>query len=303
MQTDQYTNQELMLDVGGGHSLYVHDWGNKDAEIPFIFLHGGPGGQIKEKYKAPFDPRKQRVIFYDQRGSGLSTPLGSLENNTTEHLISDISKIADGLQIENFALHGISWGSTLALAYAIAHPERVSALVIGGIFTGSQAESHWVDQGLFKTFYPDVWQDYLERTPKEHRDNPSAYHFKKALHGTTEEQKASSYAYECMEAAIIRLDDRFEPDDYDTYDPAGIRVEIHYLSNGCFLPERYILDNADKLTMPVHIVQGRYDMVCPPTTAYELHKTLKDSTLYWTLSGHAVEHEGQNILRAVIAGL
>jgi proline iminopeptidase len=303
MLPDQYTNQELMLAVGDGHELYIHDWGNKTAKVPFIFMHGGPGSSIKDKHKAVFNPDTHRVIFFEQRGAGRSTPYGSLEHNTTQDLISDITKIADKLQIYQFALHGSSWGSTLALAYAIAIPERVSALVIGGIFTGSKNETEWVDQGHFKTFYPDVWEAYLERTPEKYRDNPSAYHFDKVINGTAEEQKLSGYAYECMEAGVIKLDDRFRPDDYAEYDPSGIRIEMHYLGNKCFLPEGYILDNADKLTMPVHIVQGRYDMVCPPATAYQLHGKLKNSRLYWTLSGHAVDHEGQGIFSAIIASM
>jgi proline iminopeptidase len=301
MQTDSYTNQELTIDVGSGHKLYVYDWGCKTAEVPFIFLHGGPGGSIKDKYKSIFDPRIHRVIFFNQRGSGLSTPLGTLENNTTDDLVSDISKIADELQIEKFNLHGTSWGSTLALAYAIAHPERVASLVIGGVFTGSQSEIDWLTHGKFKTYYPDIWQDYLDRTPEQHRDDPSAYHFDKAFNGSPEEQKASCYAYECLEGGVVRLDDRSAPDDYATYDPTGIRIEMHYVRNNCFMPDRYILENCDKLTMPVFIVQGRYDMVCPPITAYELHKKIKHSQLYWTLSGHAVDHEGENVFRSIVA--
>ena len=303
MQNDTHTNQELTIDVGDGHNLHVYDWGNKDAEMPFIFLHGGPGSSVKDKHKSAFDPLKQRVVFFDQRGSGLSTPTGSLENNTTADLISDISKIADQLQIKKFALHGTSWGSTLALAYTIAHPERVAALVIGDIFTGSKSESSWIDQGKFKTFYPDVWESYLERTPQQYRDDPSAYHLDKVINGTPEEQKASGYAYDSMESGVMKLDDRIVPEDYADYDPSGIRIEMYYLSNGCFMPDRYILDNTAALTMPVHIVQGRYDMVCPPETAFQLHKSIKNSHLYWTLSGHAVDHECQNIFRAIMANL
>jgi proline iminopeptidase len=303
MQKDPYTIQELSIEVGDGHALHVYDWGNRDAAVPFIYLHGGPGSSVKDKDKAPYDPEQHRVIFFDQRGCGLSTPLGTLEHNTTEDLVSDISTIADTLQIERFNLHGTSWGSTLALAYALAHPQRVAALVVGGIFTGSQTEIDWLDQGQFKTFYPDVWQAYLERTPQPHRDNPSDYHFDKAINGTAEEQKLSAYAYECLESGVVKLDDRMRPEAYETYDPTGARIEMYYLSNRCFMPDRHILDNISSLTMPVHIVQGRYDMVCPPATAYELHQKLPSSRLYWTLSGHAVDHEGENIFRAIIAGL
>lgn len=303
MLKDSYTTQELMLNVGDGHTLYVQDWGNKDAVSPTIFLHGGPGSQVRDRHKAVFDPKMQRVIFFDQRGCGQSTPTGSIENNTTQALIEDISKIANELGLSQFNLHGTSWGSALALAYSIAHPERVANLIIGGVFTGSKSEADWIDQGHFKTFYPDVWDAYVGRTPEEYRTNPSKYHFYKIINGTAEEQKLSGYAYDCLESGVIKLDDRFTADDFETYDPAGIKIEMYYLSNGCFMPDRYILENTDKLTMPVYIIQGRYDMVCPPITAYELHNKLANSKLYWTLSGHLVEHEGQNIFRAIIAGL
>lgn len=303
MTPDAYINTEFDLPVGDGHTLHVWDWGNKEAQLVVISLHGGPGGQTKDKQKATFDPAKHRVILFDQRGCGLSTPYGSLEHNTTADLIEDISKIADKLGIKKFVLQGTSWGSTLALAYAVAHPERVRALLIGGVFTGSKAETDWLDQGRFQTFYPDVWRTYLEHTPAKYRDNPSAYHFDKVLHGTPEEQKLSGYAYDSMESSVMKLDDRFTPDSFDEYDPAGIRLEMYYMGNGCFMPDRHIFDNAHKLTMPVYIVQGRYDMVCPPAAAYELHRKLPNSQLYWTLSGHAVEHEGQNIFKAILANL
>lgn len=304
MNKDQYVISEKMIEVGDEHMLFVQEWGNPNAAaVPIIFLHGGPGGQIKDKYKGSFNPEQHRVLFFDQRGCGRSTPYGSLKHNTTDKLISDISKIADTFNAKTFVLHGSSWGSTLALAYALAHPGRVHALVIGGIFTGSKAESDWIDKGQFKTFFPDVWQAYLGRTPAEHHNNPSKYHFDKAINGTAKEQKLSGYAYDCLEAGVVQLNDRQSPEDFEEYDPAGIRIEIHYLANGCFLPDRHLIDNAHTLTMPVHIVQGRYDMVCPPHTAYQLHNNLPNSHLYWTLSGHKHEHEGENIFRSIFASI
>jgi len=303
MHTDPYVIHEKMLDVGDGHTLYIQEWGNPEVSVPVIFLHGGPGSHVKDKHKWTFNPKTQRVIFFDQRGCGKSTPYGSLKDNTTDTLIGDISKIADVFNAKTFILHGSSWGSTLALAYALAQPERVRALVIGGIFTGSKAESDWIDKGQFRTFFPDVWQAYLDRTPAEHHSNPSKYHFDKVLHGTTKEQKLSGYAYDCLESGVIHLDDRQEPEDFAEYDPAGIRIEVHYLANGCFLPDRHILNTAHKLHMPVYVVQGRYDMVCPPHTAYELCSKLSNSQLYWTLSGHKHEHESENIFRSIFASL
>lgn len=301
MTPDEHTNQELTIEVGHGHRLYVQDWGLATAKVVIIFLHGGPGGASKDKYKTGFDPQKQRVIFFDQRGSGQSTPSGSLQHNTTAELVEDISTIADQLGLDQFWLHGNSWGSTLALAYALAHPKRAAGLAIGGIFTGSKSETAWIDKGQFQNFYPDVWQAYLQRTPKEHRHDPSAYHFDKILNGNAQEQKLSGYAYDMLESGVVALDDGPRKTDFDDYDPAGIRIEIHYLANGCFMPEEHILQKAHQLTMPVFIVQGRYDMVCPPIIAYRLHEAIKGSQLYWTQSGHRVEHEGQNLFKAILA--
>jgi proline iminopeptidase len=303
MEKDEFTNGIFKLPVGNGHKLHVVDWGNNNAKTPFIFLHGGPGSSVKDKYKKAFDPKLHRVIFFDQRGCGGSTPAGSLKNNTTQDLIEDISKIAKELNIAEFYLSGQSWGSTLALAYAVAHPENVKGLVIGGVFTGSRDEINWVDKGYFKTFYPEAWQAYVDRTPKEFQDNPSSYHFDKLLNGKPNEQKVSGYAYECLESGIVKLDDRFNPDDYEEYDPSSTRIEAHYLANDCFMLDRHILDNAAQLKMPIHIIQGRYDMVCPPATAYELHSKLPNGRIYWAISGHVPEHETENIQRAILASL
>lgn len=303
MQRDEYTLQEINLAVGEGHKLNVVEWGNKASHTKIIFLHGGPGGSVKDKHKSAFNPELHHVIFFDQRGSGKSTPYGSLEDNTTEHLIGDISKIADHFNFDHFYLHGSSWGSALALAYALEHPKRVKGLIIGGVYTGSQAENDWIDKGFFKPFYPDVWDAYLERTPEEYRDNPSAYHFDKILNGNAEESKLSSYAYSHLEGDVIKLDDRLIPGNFEEYDPTSTQIEVHYTSQTCFMMDRHILDNAHKLTMPVWIVQGRYDMVCPPITAYELHSKIPNSKLYWTISGHAGEHENENIFRSILAEL
>jgi proline iminopeptidase len=266
-------------------------------------LHGGPGSASRDKHKNNFDPTKQRVIFHDQRGCGRSLPYGSLKNNTTKDLVDDISKIADKLGIKSFIITGSSWGSCLAFAYAIAHPERVNAMALSGIFTGSHSEVDWLDKGRFQTFYPDVWQRYLDATPNEHHDDPSAYHFERILGDDEQAIKQSGLAYDSLEGAVAMLDDRFTPDDPETYDPAGIRLEVYYMANKCFMPDKYIIDNAHKITMPVWLIQGRYDMVCPPTTAYELSKKIPTSQLVWSVSGHGSSHETWNLVRTVLLQL
>lgn len=298
MTPDEFTNQELMLDVGDGHSLYVHDWGNPKAKTPIVFLHGGPGSANKDRYKLRFDPTTHRVIFHDQRSSGKSTPYGSLEHNTTEHLVEDIEKIAVKLGLDAFVLTGGSWGSTLALMYALKHPERVSKLIVTGVFTASKEEIDWLDQGYFKTFYPELWETFVATVPKSHQHDPTAYHAKRILGGNEAEARESAMLYNQLEGTIMVLDERKQlPPDPAEFDPVGPKIEVHYLQNHCFLPEEgYILNHASELTMPTWIVQGRFDMVCPPITAYELHKRVSGSKLIWTMAGHSNDRSTYDVL-------
>jgi len=303
MSPDQYTLSELMLPVGNGHTLYVQEWGNKNVQTPILFLHGGPGGSCKDRHKQIFNPARERVIFFDQRGCGKSTPYGSLEHNQTKYIVEDIEKILSRLGVESVILHGGSWGCALALFYGLAHPPRVKAMVLHGIWTSTQSENDWLDKGGFRTFYPEVWEQYAASVPSKYRHDPSSYHFPRILGNDPEAIKASGYAYESLEGSAISLDDRFTPDNFDEFDPSGIQMEAYYLTNLCFMPDRYILDNASKLTMPIWLVQGRYDMVCPPTTAYELHKALPQSELLWTMNGHKAEHESWNLMRTLMLQL
>lgn len=303
MTPDQYTNQELFIEVGDGHDLYVQDWGNKAIKTPVIFLHGGPGNGCNDGHRSRFDPLQQRVIFFDQRGCGRSIPYGSLEHNTTADLVADITKIADKLGLKQFILHGGSWGSTLALAYALEHPKRVKAMVLQGIFTGSQSEIDYLDQGLFRTFYPDVWDRYLQATPAEHRKDPGVYHVPRILGSDEQAVRQSGFAYSFVEYSILHLDDRPKQGDPETFDPTETRIEVHYMHNRCFMPDRHILKNAHKLTMPVWLVQGRYDMVCPPATAYELNQKLPNSELIWTVAGHANDRANYDACRTILLAL
>lgn len=292
MHPDAHTIAEHTLDVGHRHQLYIQDWGNKKAKHPIIFLHGGPGGQCKDKHKTPFDPTTQRVIFFDQRGCGRSTPLGRWHHNTTQELAADITKIADSLGIDQFILTGASWGSCLALYYALSAPSRVKALVISAVFTGSQAEIDWLDKGLFQSHFPEAWERYVTATPKTFRDSPSAYHFKVALESDDKIAAAqSAQAYAELQSAVLSLNDTFYPISPDDFEPEGMQIEMRYLSKRCFMPDRYILKNASKLKMPVYIIHGRYDMVCPPATAYALSKSMPKAELTWVISGHRAEHE------------
>jgi len=301
MKPDEHTNREFYLDVGDGHRIYVQDWGNAKAKIPIIFLHGGPGNGCEDKDKYKFNPDTQRVIFHDQRGSGQSTPTGSLEHNTTQHLIADIKKIANHLKLDKFVIAGGSWGSTLALTYAIAHPDRVAGMVIDGVFTATRDEADWFEKGGWREFFPDIWEEYQQTVPEKYRENAGAYHLKQAATSSNPEAiKRSSYAYTGMKIAILKLDDRYESKPYADFEPGGGIIEMHYLANSCFIEEGYILKNAAKLTMPVYIIQGRYDMVCRPAAAYNLHKALPNSKLIWTINGHVKQHEAKNILNLLL---
>lgn len=299
MTEDQYTNQTSILPVGDGHELWVHDWGNKKAKTPIFFLHGGPGSQCKDKHKFPFDGATQRVIFHDQRGSGQSVPTGELKYNTTQELASDITKIADHLGITTFIITGGSWGSTLALYYALENPDRVEAVVVSGVYTGSQSEIDWMDKGLFRTHFPDVWDNYVTTVPAEYKDDPTAYHMANMIGDNEEKKLAAARAYGDLEAAIISLNDFHAPTPETETDLSGNLLEMYYLANRCFLPDRYILDAAYKLTMPLHIVQGRYDFVCPPTTAYELSKRAPNTHCTFIQAGHAAEHETTTALSLI----
>jgi len=298
MNRDEFTNQEAMINVGDGHELWAMDWGFKGAKTPIIYLHGGPGSCAKEWKKQLFNPRVHRVIFFDQRGCGKSTPYGSRENNTTQKLAEDITKIAEHFGIEKFILHGYSWGSCLGLYYAIEHPERLEALVIGGVFSGSRAEIYEMfDMG--KIFYPDLWDKVLADTPAGSRDDPIAYHLDKSLNGSAEEQKKSTYVMDYLESGLAKLDDRDTPDAYEEYGPASVQIEMSYMATNCFMPEDYLLENVSKISVPTYIVQGRYDLVCTPDFAYNISKLIPDCKLYFTISNHFGEHENTNMFRSI----
>jgi proline iminopeptidase len=302
MNTDEFTNQELMLDVGDGHALYIHDWGNPKAKTPIVILHGGPGGGFSDRHKQRFDPTKQRVIFHDQRGAGKSTPYGSLENNTTNHLVEDIEKIATHLNLKKFILTGGSWGSTLALLYALKYPSRVKTLILQGIYTASKQEFSYVSNGLYRTHFPEVWQRLLKNTPSEFHDNPTGYHIDRMFGANEGESQKSAQIYTEHETALLRLDDRFTPGTSEDFDPIPAKIMAYYIDkNDCFLSEdRYILNNAHKIKIPTYIVQGRYDFVCPPITAYELSNTIPNASLIWTQAGHVNDRSNYEVMKTLL---
>lgn len=302
MTPDEHTIKEQYVEVGDGHELYVYEWGNPNG-LPIIHLHGGPGSNANDGHKSTYDPLTQHVIFFDQRGCGKSLPYGSLEHNTTQDMVEDIEKIAHKLKLTTFVITGGSWGSCLALAYALKYPGRVRAMVLRGIFTGSQAEIDYLDKGRFATHFPDAWDRYMDATPAKYHDDPGRYHAKRILGSDADAAKESAFAYHNLEGAILRLDDRFALGGKDDFDPTGTKLEVYYMTNRCFMPDRYIMNNARKLTMPIWLIQGRYDFVCPPVTAYELNEKLPNSRLIWTTAGHGNDRANYDINRALLLQL
>lgn len=300
MEKDAFTNQIFDLEVGEGHQIHVIDWGTKDAKTPFIFLHGGPGGHIKDHHKQAFDPSKHRVIFFDQRGCGESTPYGSLKHNTTDHLVSDIDKIADHLNIKQLNLYGYSWGSTLALTYAIRHPKKVKNLVIGGVYSGANDFPEMLAR--LQTFFPEAYTEFIKSIPKNHRQDPLRFHQDKLIKGTPDEQKYSAYQLNFLEYSLMSYNYDFNTlEDYDEFDPTPSQIEAHYLFNDSFLPPNYLLDNAHKIIASTYIVQGRADLVCPPNFAYQVAQKIPKAKIFWANSNHHSEREIYSLFRTICA--
>lgn len=262
------------LGVGAGHEIYYEQIG-PPAGAPVLFLHGGPGGGGDSNARRFFDPAKHRAVLFDQRGSGRSRPFASLVDNTTWHLVADIETLREHLGIERWLVFGGSWGSTLALAYAQAHPERVTGLVLRGIFLLRRAELDWFYQYGASELFPDRWRDFVAPIdPAERGDLLGAYH--RGLHsGDDARAQALARAWSLWEGATSSLladPEREEAFGDAAFAPALARIETHYFVNGGFFEhEGQLLDGVDRIRqIPAVIVQGRYDVVCAPATAFDL---------------------------------
>eukprot|EP01108_Squamamoeba_japonica_P005767 TRINITY_DN466_c0_g1_i2.p1 TRINITY_DN466_c0_g1~~TRINITY_DN466_c0_g1_i2.p1 ORF type:complete len:324 (-),score=71.50 TRINITY_DN466_c0_g1_i2:52-1023(-) len=283
----------FQMAVDEPHVLYVEQSGNPEGK-PILVVHGGPGGGCPPFYRQYFDPSKYRVIMFDQRGAGQSTPASCLIKNTTWDLVADIELIRERLKIDKWVVFGGSWGSTLSLAYAQTHTDRVKALVLRGIFTLRRSELEFFYQGRGANhIWPDAWEKYIEVIPEvERADIMSAYH--RRLTGDDEEEKLKcAKAWSTWEMATCKLEqskEALEKGDEADFALKFARIECHYFVNGGFFThDGQLLDNAAKLNgkFPITIVQGRYDCVCPATTAWELQKQLPDAEFYMELAGHS----------------
>lgn len=264
-----------MLDVGDGHQIYWERFGTKGAK-PAVFLHGGPGGATSPSHRRLFDPALYDVILFDQRGCGKSTPHASIEANTTWHLVADIERLRQMIGAEQWLVFGGSWGSTLALAYAETHPERVSELVLRGIYTLTRAELDWYYQFGVSEMFPDKWERFCAPIPEDERHEMMAA-YRRRLTGTDrEEQLRCAVAWSSWEGETITLLPNPDYSDH-FYDPefalAFARIENHFFVHAGWLEEGQLLRDADKLKdIPGVIIHGRYDMPCPAKYAWALHK-------------------------------
>ena len=285
------------LKVSELHSIFVEESGNQNGK-PVIFLHGGPGGGISSTYRQYFNPEKWRIIMFDQRGCGKSTPFAELDENTTWDLVNDIEKIRNNLNINQWVVFGGSWGSTLSLAYSQKHPSACKGLILRGIFLVRKKEIDWFYQYGASNVFPDRWESFLAPIPESKRNNLlSAYY--EILTGDDQEKKIeAAKAWSTWEGSSVRLilDDEFISDFGDAkFAEAFARIECHYFMNNCWLPtENYLIENVNKIRhIPAVIVHGRYDIICPVVQAWDLHKAWPEADLHIIPdAGHSIYEEG-----------
>ncbi|MGB0497598.1 MAG: prolyl aminopeptidase [Rubricella sp.] len=287
--------RQLFLDVPGGHRLYVEESGRQDG-VPVVVLHGGPGGGCSPAMRRFFDPGYYRAVLFDQRGCGRSTPHAAVDDNTTWDLVEDIERIRRHLGLERWFVFGGSWGATLALAYAQKYPERVMGLILRGVFLMTKGELDWFYQGGVSAFFPEEWERFTSLLPvSERHDIIGAYH--KRLFGEDRaEQVRFARAWAAWESNLAALSSPGRSSGGSgEYARAFARIENHYFRHlGWLEPDGRLLSEAHRLRgIPGYIVQGRYDMICPPRSAWALHRAWPDSDLRMVgAAGHALSEPG-----------
>ncbi|MBY0554516.1 prolyl aminopeptidase [bacterium] len=285
------------LKVSDLHTLYVEQCGNPKGR-PVVFLHGGPGGGVSTDHRRFFDPNHYRIILFDQRGAGKSTPAAELKENTTWDLIKDIETIREHLDIKDWLVFGGSWGSTLALAYAETHPERVKALILRGIFLCRPSEIKWFYQFGASEIFPDIWESYYNHIPAEERHDFVSAYYKRLTHADASVRLEAAKIWSKWEAATSRLIvDMKAIDEFEDpiYALQFARIECHYFMNNAFFnTNNYLIENISKIkNIPTTIVQGRYDVVCPVRSAWDLHRAFPEAELHIIAdSGHAAGEAG-----------
>ena len=285
------------LKVSDLHTIHVEESGNINGK-PVIFLHGGPGGGIEPVYRQYFDPEKWRIIVFDQRGCGQSTPHAELQENTTWDLIADIEKIRQHLEIDKWVVFGGSWGSTLTLSYAITHPDRCKALVLRGIFMIRKKEINWFYQDGTSNIYPDAWEHYLRPIPEDERHDLVAAYYKRLTSNDDSVRIEAAKAWSIWEAStskLIQSEESIHAFEDAKVAEAFARIECHYFTNrGFFDTDEWLLENVDKIRhIPTVIVQGRYDVVCPMISAWELHRAFPEADFEIVQdAGHSMTEKG-----------
>lgn len=300
-----------MLKVDDLHTLYYEQSGNPNG-VPVVFLHGGPGGGSGPKHRQFFDPQHYRIIVFDQRGAGQSTPRGEVRQNTTEHLVADLETLRQHLKIDRWHILGGSWGSTLGLTYAIKNPGKVISLTLRGIYLMRKNEINWFLNGI-KAFFPEKWHWLVEYLPDNERGDILAGYYKRIMNPDKKvhlpaAQRWMNYAAQSLSVAPPPKEEA--PEDEDVL-CAKARIECHYCMNNTFKPDNYLLTQIDKIRhIPAVIIHGRYDMICPPESAYELHKAWPEAQFVMVpAAGHAssepgITHElvtATNQFRAIMA--
>ena len=285
------------IKVSPVHELYYEQCGNPDGK-PVVFLHGGPGGGISADYRRYFDPKIYRIVLFEQRGSGRSTPHASLEDNTTWHLVSDIEQIRNHFGIDKWQVFGGSWGSTLALAYAEKHPDHVTELVLRGIFLCRPKEIRWFYQEGASEIFPDVWEEYLRVIPENERSDMVSAYYRRLTSDDYATRLEAARAWSIWEGSTSKL--FFDPAMIEKFaDPefalAFARIECHYfMNNSFFATDNYLIENVGAIRpIPGVIVQGRYDVVCPIVSAWNLHRAWPEADLKIIPdAGHSISESG-----------
>lgn len=284
-------NKEFYLPVSDGHQLWVAEYGNPNG-LPAVFLHGGPGAGCESYHSRFFDPERYRIILFDQRGSGRSTPHASVQANTTQHLITDIEVLRNYLKIEKWVVFGGSWGSTLGLAYAEAHPQNILGLVLRGIFLCRDEDISWFYQHGASEIFPEFWHDYESIIPQaERKDMVSAY-YSRLTSNDPEICLQAAREWSIWEGRTSTLTAKKSVTDHFGNDQVALslaRIECHYFMHHSYLEANQLINNAYSLKeIPGYIVHGRYDVVCPMTQAYALHLAWPEADYYIAPnSGHS----------------
>ena len=285
------------LPVSNIHTLYYEQCGNPGGK-PVVFLHGGPGGGVVPDYRRYFDPEAYRIVLFDQRGSGKCTPHASLDENTTWDLVDDIERLRTHLGIEMWQVFGGSWGSTLALSYAQKHPDRVTELVLRGIFLCRPKEIQWFYQEGASWIFPDVWEQYVNVIPEDERGDMVTAFYRRLTSDDPAVRLEAAKAWSVWEASTSKLlpdKQLIEHFGDPEFAIAFARIECHYFMNNSFMPtENYLIENVGTIRdIPAVIVQGRYDVVCPALSAWELHKAWPESDLVIVGdAGHSASEPG-----------